>query len=170
MQRIERWSQSVNATGFTHSPEGVVSRRYKLLTPDDVKVLWSRWQQGENSVQISAVLGCNKDTVTWHIARAGGLRPRERRRAPQHLQPAEREEISRGLAQGENPSPAGQRSIEPAEPGRQGGGRIHRLGGNGIEFGQELPNSPIGSGMRRGRGQDFSLVKKSTKCYTWADA
>jgi hypothetical protein len=33
---ISGWSQSVNATGFTHSPEGVVSRRYKLLTPDDV--------------------------------------------------------------------------------------------------------------------------------------
>ena len=79
-----------------------MSRRYKRLSPGDVAVLWSRWQQAENSVQISAVLGCNKDTVTWHIARAGGLRPRARRRAARHLQTAEREELSRGLARGDS--------------------------------------------------------------------
>ena len=79
-----------------------MSRRYKLLSQDDVNVLWARWYQGENSVQISAVLGCNKATVIWHIARTGGLRPPERRRAARHLQAAEREDISRGLARGES--------------------------------------------------------------------
>jgi len=72
------------------------------LSPDDVNVLWSRWLLGENSVQISTVLGCNKATVIWHIARTGGLRPPERRRAARHLQAAEREDISRGLARGES--------------------------------------------------------------------
>ena len=50
-----------------------MSRRYKRLSADDVNVLWSRWLQGENSVQISAVLGCHNETVIWHIARTGGL-------------------------------------------------------------------------------------------------
>ena len=75
-----------------------MSRPYKRLSAADVELLWSRWQQGETAVQISAVIGCNSCTVTWTIDRAGGLRPRRRRRAPQTLQVAEREEISRGLA------------------------------------------------------------------------
>ena len=75
-----------------------MARRYKRLSPQDVNALWSRWQQGETAVQISAVLGCHRGTVTWVVDRAGGLRPRERRRAAQALSLAEREEISRGLA------------------------------------------------------------------------
>lgn len=78
-----------------------MARQYKRLSPADVEVLWSRWQQGETSVQISAVLGCDRETVTWQVNRAGGLRPRERRRAARHLTLAEREEISRGLAAGD---------------------------------------------------------------------
>jgi IS30 family transposase len=78
-----------------------MSRPYKRLSPQDVETLWSRWQHGETAVQISVGLGCSKGTVTWHIDRAGGLRPRPRRRAPQTLQSVEREEISRGLAAGE---------------------------------------------------------------------
>ena len=79
-----------------------MSRRYQLLSPQDIEALWSRWQQGETAVQISASLGCYPGTVTWHVDRAGGLRPRERRRAPRVLTTAEREEISRGLASGES--------------------------------------------------------------------
>ena len=75
-----------------------MARRYKRLTSQDVEVLWSRWQQGEPAVQISAVLGCDKATVTWYVDRAGGFRPRERRRAARSLRLVEREEISRGLA------------------------------------------------------------------------
>jgi len=78
-----------------------VARKYKRLSPADVELLWSRWQQGETAVQISAVLGCDRETVTWHVNRAGGLRPPERRRAARHLTLAEREEISRGLAAGD---------------------------------------------------------------------
>jgi len=78
-----------------------MGRKYKRLSVDDIHVLWSRWFQGDTSVQISAVLGCDKDTVTWHVVRGGGVRPPERRRAARHLTLAEREEISRSLAQGE---------------------------------------------------------------------
>src|SRR4029450_10484268 len=80
---------------------GGMGRKYKRLSVDDIHVLWSRWFQGDTSVQISAVLGCDKDTVTWHVVRGGGVRPPERRRAARHLTLAEREEISRSLAQGE---------------------------------------------------------------------
>ena len=74
-----------------------MARKYKRLSPTDLEVLWSRWQKGETSVQISADLGCDRETITWHVERAGGLRPRARRRAARHLTLAEREEISRGL-------------------------------------------------------------------------
>ena len=77
-----------------------MGRKYKRLSADDIHVLWSRWVRGDTAVQISAVLGCDKDTVTWQVVRAGGVRPPERRRAARHLTLVEREEISRGLAQG----------------------------------------------------------------------
>lgn len=79
-----------------------MSRRYKRLAPQDIDVLWARWHHGDTAVQISAELGGDKETVTWRVARAGGLRPRRRQRAPQHLTLAEREEISRGVAQRES--------------------------------------------------------------------
>ena len=78
-----------------------MGEQYTMLTPADIEVLWSRWQQGETPVEISAVLGCHRSTVTWHLDRAGGLRPRPRRRAARALSLAEREEISRGLARDE---------------------------------------------------------------------
>src|SRR5678815_2886117 len=64
---------------------GGMGRKYKRLSVDDIHVLWSRWFQGDTSVQISAVLGCDTDTVTWHVVRGGGVRPPERRRAARHL-------------------------------------------------------------------------------------
>jgi hypothetical protein len=69
---------------------GVMARNYKRLSEFDIELLWSRWRQGETAVQIGIALGCDKDTVTWHITRAGGLAPRERRRAARHLSLAER--------------------------------------------------------------------------------
>src|SRR4029453_3882461 len=79
---------------------GGMGRKYKRLSVDDIHVLWSRWFQGDTSVQISAVLGCDKDTVTWHVVRGGGVRPPERRRAARPLALAAREDISRSLARG----------------------------------------------------------------------
>jgi len=101
------------------------------LSADDVDALWSRWQRGETAVQISAVVGCNRNTVTWHITRAGGLRPRERRRAPRHLKLAEREELSRGLACGEGVRALARRVGRPPstisrELRRHGGAAVYR--------------------------------------------
>ena len=91
-----------------------MGRKYKRLSADDIHVLWSRWVRGDTAVQISAVLGCDKDTVTWHVVRAGGVRPGERRRAARHLTLVEREEISRGLAQGNGVCAIARRLGRPA--------------------------------------------------------
>lgn len=108
-----------------------MTRKYVRLSPDDVDTLWSRWQQGETAVQISAVLGCHKGTVTWYVDRAGGLRPRERRRAGRALSLAEREEISRGLAAAEGVRAIARRVGRPAstisrELRRHGGSTHYR--------------------------------------------
>jgi IS30 family transposase len=110
---------------------GIVARKYKRLSPTDIEVLWSRWQQGETSVQISAVLGCDRETVTWHVDRAGGLRPRARRRAARHLTLAEREEISRGVAAGDGVCAVARRLKRPPstvsrELARHGGAAGYR--------------------------------------------
>ena len=55
-----------------------MSRHYKLLSSQDVELLWARWQQGDAPVQIGARLGCSRATVTWHLDRGGGVRPRPR--------------------------------------------------------------------------------------------
>jgi IS30 family transposase len=81
-----------------HSLEETMARRYKRLSALDLEVLWSRWQRGETAVQISAVLGCDKGTVTWQVDRAGGFVPRPRRRAAWTWSLRDREEISRGVA------------------------------------------------------------------------
>ncbi len=91
-----------------------MARKYKQLSAAELDVLWSRWGQGETAVQISAVLGCHKCTVTWYVSRAGGVRPRERRRAARHLTLEEREEISRGVAQGDGVCAVARRLGRPA--------------------------------------------------------
>jgi IS30 family transposase len=91
-----------------HSLEGVVPeqrkqrKQRKQLSPADLAVLWSRWRRGETAVEIGGALGRSKTTITWHLARVGGLPPRARCRAPDALTLAEREEISRGVVAGES--------------------------------------------------------------------
>jgi transposase, IS30 family len=72
-------------------------RRYKRLLPADLALLWSRWQAGVPPIAIGTELGCDKGRVTWYLDRAGGMRPRARRRAERQLTMREREEISRGV-------------------------------------------------------------------------
>lgn len=60
--------------------------------------LWERWQAGETQGQIAAALGCVASKVFHELSRRGGFAPRVRRRSAWQLTLAEREEISRGLA------------------------------------------------------------------------
>jgi hypothetical protein len=56
---------------------------------------------------------------------------------------------------------------ELGEPVRQGRGGVNGSRGNVIQLRQELAGVGIRVGMGGREGQDLSLVKKSTKCYTW---
>src|SRR5687767_13886199 len=108
-----------------------MARRYKRLSQTEIDALWSRWQRGETAVEISAVLGCNKSTVSWHIERSGGLVPAARRRAAHQLTLAEREEISRGVATAEGVRSLARRlerapSTISREIRRHGGASVYR--------------------------------------------
>lgn len=62
--------------------------------------LWRRWRGGQSTHEIAAAVGCNSGTVSWTVRYYGGIEPAQRVRAQAQLTPAEREEISRGLAAG----------------------------------------------------------------------
>ena len=77
-------------------------RRPSRLTIAQQREVWDRLARGERAHSIGLAIGCHEHTVRLLAARSGGIRPRERTRAARSLSLAEREEISRGLAQGES--------------------------------------------------------------------
>jgi IS30 family transposase len=62
--------------------------------------LWARWKQGERLRGIATALGRAPGTVYARIRKAGGIPERPRQRAARALSAAERELLSRGLAEG----------------------------------------------------------------------
>jgi IS30 family transposase len=62
--------------------------------------LWERWKGGQTLVAIGRALERHWSTIHWAVGAYGGFVPRERRRRASALTLFEREEISRGLAQG----------------------------------------------------------------------
>ena len=79
-----------------------MQRRPRRLTAEQQREIWDRLAQGERAQSIGPAVGCHHNTVRKLVAHSGGIRPRERTRAARSLSVAEREEISRGLAQGES--------------------------------------------------------------------
>jgi len=59
--------------------------------------IWDRWQRGESMNSIGRVFDRQSSSVFSVISPTGGIRPPDRKRRPQSLSLAEREEISRGL-------------------------------------------------------------------------
>src|SRR5207253_8725636 len=57
--------------------------------------------------------------------------------------------------------------VQPLEPGGERRGRVNCSRGNGIELGQKLAGGLLWGWVGCEQGQNSSLVKKSTKCYTW---
>ncbi|MBP2380523.1 IS30 family transposase [Brachybacterium sacelli] len=64
--------------------------------------VWERWRAGEPIRVIARSVHCSREAVRRHLAKSGGIRPAQRRRAALRLSLAEREEISRGLAAGDS--------------------------------------------------------------------
>jgi IS30 family transposase len=63
-------------------------------------LMWERWKEGWTLHQIAQLFNRAHTSVQKILSRAGGIRPPLRRRCPRSLTLAEREEISRGLAEG----------------------------------------------------------------------
>jgi IS30 family transposase len=74
--------------------------RWRRFGVDELRRMWALWKDGQTLEVMGAALGRRPDSIYNHIARRGGLVPRERRRASRTLSLSEREEISRALACG----------------------------------------------------------------------
>jgi transposase, IS30 family len=90
--------------------------------------LWQRWRQGQSLSEIGLALSKHAGSIHGVIRLRGGIAPAIRRRAPLALTPAEREDISRGLAVGmSNRQIAAQIGRAPSTIGREvtrNGGRL----------------------------------------------
>nr|WP_111300278.1 IS30 family transposase [Paracoccus saliphilus] len=93
--------------------------------------LWQRWKAGETLSDIGRALVKHAASVFGVVAAKGGLAPAPRSRKPGSLSLAEREEISRGLAEGRALSKIGRdlgraASTISREVARNGGRRVYR--------------------------------------------
>ena len=70
------------------------------LTPAQKRDLWQRWKDGQSLSEIARALGKHPGSIHGVVKANGGIVPAIRTRAARSLTSAEREEISRGLAQG----------------------------------------------------------------------
>src|SRR5262249_58885617 len=64
--------------------------------------LWERWRRGQSSNDIARALGKLRGSIYKVLASSGGIAPAPRRRSRLALRLAQREEISRGLAEGQS--------------------------------------------------------------------
>ena len=73
--------------------------RTRIFFSDEQKAdIWDRWRRGESMRSIGHVFDRASSSIYPLLSRTGGIRPPERKRSRLALTPAEREEISRGLA------------------------------------------------------------------------
>lgn len=78
-----------------------MARRTSLKYTDEMRsYIWDRYQLGDSVKSIGRSFDRSSSSIHSQLARTGGIRPRERKRSPQVLSLAEREEISRGLVSG----------------------------------------------------------------------
>jgi IS30 family transposase len=72
------------------------------LTPAQKKELWQRWKDGQSLSEIARALGKHPGSIHGVVKVNGGIVPVAKARAVRSLTAGDREEISRGLAQGES--------------------------------------------------------------------
>ena len=91
-------------------------------------LMWDRWKQGWTLHQIAQLFNRAHTSVQGILARTGGIRPPSRSRSPVALTLAEREEISRGVVEGQSICSIGARiGRSPSTISRE----IRRNGGPG---------------------------------------
>src|SRR5215208_4522247 len=78
------------------------------------KELWERWRAGESISDIARALQKPAGSIHGMLEATGGISPPQRRRRRCALTPAEREEISRGLAAGDSLRAIAARLSRPA--------------------------------------------------------
>src|SRR5918996_4777404 len=99
---------------------GAVMPKGHYLTEAVKDAIWELRAEGLSDREIGRRLGLPRGSVSNHLARAGGIRPRARRRRERCLSLQEREEISRGIAGGHSApaiAPALGRSPTTLTPG-----------------------------------------------------
>jgi hypothetical protein len=74
-------------------------RKRIYYTEAQKALMWDRWQQGESLGAIARLFDRHHPSVERILAETGGICPAPRKRSRLALTLAEREEISRGLAQ-----------------------------------------------------------------------
>lgn len=77
-------------------------RTRTYYTDSQKALMWERWRQGQTLHQIAGLFDRSHTSVQQILARHGGIRPPERRRAAVALRLGEREEMSRALAEGQS--------------------------------------------------------------------
>ena len=78
-----------------------MARRSSLKYTDEMRsYIWDRYQLGDSVKSIGRSFDQSSSSIYNQLAKTGGIRPCERKRSPQVLSLAEREEISRGLVSG----------------------------------------------------------------------
>lgn len=79
-------------------------RKYRrtMIVGAESAALWERWKKGEGLKAIGLALGRGHTSIAGHIGPSGGIRPPARRRSRLALTLAEREEISRGIVEGQS--------------------------------------------------------------------
>jgi IS30 family transposase len=103
----------------------------RRLTARETRELWGRWRRGESLRGIARALNRRPGTIFHVIGSRGGISPPVRQRSARVLSASEREEISRGLAQGASFRALGRRlgragSTVSREVGRHGGREHYR--------------------------------------------
>jgi transposase, IS30 family len=121
---------------------GKYRSRQRPLTGVEVAELWRRRAAGETGTRIARHIGRNPKSVHAYIRRAGGVRPRLRRRSRIALSLEEREEISRGLAAGHSLRSIGK-----------------RLGRATSTISREVARNEGRQGYRAGKAEEAALAR-----------
>jgi IS30 family transposase len=77
-------------------------RRRPGLSAAQKQELWERWKRGQSMGEIARVFGKERGSIHSVLRSTGGFKPSTRRRSRLALSLSEREEISRGLAEGQS--------------------------------------------------------------------